>query len=142
VNTVNFDNRTIERVALTQLEFGGFQDRGIINQFLKSLLTHSFGTYSSDPAIIKKFKKLNEKQKLWIDQHNKLHSLDKNFSRFPYFNCWFMSLPQLIEVVNLSSDNNSFYDNFGKTKYVTANTLDWYREFEYISGLHNVKTKQ
>lgn len=84
---INFNDRKVERVALTQLEFGGFQDRGITNQFLKSLLTHSFGTYSTEPNIIAKFEKLEEKRKLWVEQYNKLTMLDKGFAHFPYFNC-------------------------------------------------------
>jgi len=134
--TVNFKERQIERVALTQLEFGGFQDRGIINQFLKSILTHTFGTYSTDSGVIKKFKQLEEKRKVWIEQYNKLHDIDKGFAHFPYFNCWFISLPQLIEVINLSNDNNSFYETFRKTKHVTLNTLDWYREFDIATTMH------
>lgn len=130
VTEVYFNDKIIERVALTQLEFGGFQDRGITNQFLNSLLTHTFGTYSSDKGVIKKFNKLEEKQKIWVDQFNKLYALDKGFAHYPYFNCWFMSLPQLMEVINLSVDNNSFYETFRKTKHVSLNTLDWYREFD------------
>jgi hypothetical protein len=136
--TVNFDGRQIERVALTQLEFGGFQDRGIINQFLKSLLTHTYGTFSSDPVVIKKFKQLEEKQEVLVEQYNKLHETDKAFAHFPYFNCWFMSLPQLMEIINLSNDNNSFYDTFRKTKHVSLNTLDWYREFDIATTMHQI----
>ncbi len=138
---INFGNRDIERVALTQLEFGGFQDRVITNVFLKSLLTHSFGTHSKDPATIKKFEKLAAKQVLWIEQHNKLNELDKMFHKFPYFNCWFMSLPQLLEVINISTDNNSFYKTFKKTKHFSTNTLDWYREFDYATVLEVEQAK-
>lgn len=132
---VNFNDRQIERVALTQLEFGGFQVRSIINQFLKSLLTHSFGTYSTDANIIKKFKKLAEKQIVWLEQYNKLYDIDKGFAHFPFFNCWFLSLPQLMEVINISTDNNSFHETFRKTKHVSMNTLDWYREFDVATKL-------
>jgi hypothetical protein len=132
---VYFNNRQIERVALTQLEFGGFQDRSIINQFLKSLLTHSFGTFSEDTNIIKKFKELAEKQEQWVEQYNKLYELDKGFAHYPFFNCWFLSLPQLLEVINISSDNNTFHEVFRKTKHVTMSTLDWYREFDTVTKL-------
>lgn len=134
---VNFNDRQIERVALTQLEFGGFQDRSIINQFLKSLLTHSFGTHSKDANIIKKFEKLAEKQAVWVEQYNKLYDLDKGFAHFPFFNCWFLSLPQLMEVIDISTDNNSFYETFRKTKHVSMNTLDWYKEFDIATKLQH-----
>ncbi|MEK0336544.1 MAG: hypothetical protein QQN41_03815 [Nitrosopumilus sp.] len=136
---VNLNDRQIERVALTQLEFGGFQDRTIINQFLKSLITHSFRTYSKDQKIINKFEKLAEMQKVWVKQYNKLYHLDEGFSQFPYFNCWFLSLPQLLEVISISIDNNSFYETFRKTKHVSMNTLDWYREFDIATKMREVK---
>ncbi|WP_458626481.1 hypothetical protein [Winogradskyella sp. PC D3.3] len=138
---INLNNRQIERVALTQLEFGGFQDRNIVNQFLKSLLTHSFGTYSEEQYIIKKFDKLNQMQKIWIEQYDKLIKLDEHFSRFPFFNCWFLSLPQLLEIINISTDNDSFYEIFRKTKHVTLNTLDWYREFDIATKMNEQNPK-
>lgn len=134
---IELKDRTIERIALTQLEFGGFQDRTIVKSFLKSFLTHSFNTNSNDKQIIKKFEKLAEKQKVWIDQYEKLINLDKSFEHHPYFNCWFLSLPQLMEIINLSNDNNSFYETLTNTKYITMSTLDWYFEFNYTNSLKN-----
>lgn len=132
---VNFKDRKIERVALTQLEFGGFQDRTIINEFLKSLLTHNFGTSSIDSVTIKKFEELTKMQNIWGEQYDKLHDLDEGFAHFPYFNCWFLSLSQLLEVINISTDNDSFYKNFCATKYITTNSLDWYKEFDYANSM-------
>ncbi len=132
---VNLNGRKIERVALTQLEFGGFQDRGVIQQFFRALLTHSFGTFSEEPGIIKKFKQLEEKRQRWVEQYNKLCDLDPGFAHFPFFNCWFVSLPQLMEIINLSDDTDSFCKAFVLTKHLTANTLDWYKEFDLATGM-------
>lgn len=138
-HTVNLNERYIERVALTQLEFGGFHDRSIFKHFLTALLTHSYGTYSTDPQTIKKFEKLKEKQAKWTEQYNKLCVIDYDYPNHPFFDCWFMSLPQLLEVINLSTDNNSFYETFRKTKHVSLNTLDWYREFDITTHLEHEK---
>jgi hypothetical protein len=129
---INFNDRIIERVALSQLEFGGFHDRTITNQFLNALTTRFFKTYSTDPSIIKKFDELAKKQQEWIEQYKKLRELDEKFSHYPYFNCYFFSLPQLLEVINVSTGNNSFHDNLCKMKYVSLSTLDWYREWDYV----------
>lgn len=138
-HTVNLNARYIERVALTQLEFGGFHDRSIFKHFMTALLTHSYGTYSTDPQTIKKFDKLKEKQAKWTEQYNKLCVLDSDYPKHPFFDCWFMSLPQLLEVINLSTDNNSLYETLRKTKHVTLNTLDWYREFDIATHLEHGK---
>ena len=128
--TVYLNNKTIERISLTQLDFGGFHDRMIINQFFKSLLTHSYGTYSYEKKILKKFEELKDKQSTWREQYTKLNNLDKAFNHFPYFNCSFMNLGQLLETINLSMDNDSFYEKLKSNKFVTFGTLDFYREFE------------
>ncbi|KIX21585.1 hypothetical protein SY27_07760 [Flavobacterium sp. 316] len=136
---IRLAGRNIERIALTQLEFGGFQDRTIINQFLTTFITHGINTSSTDTTIINKFKKLVDKQKVWVEQYDKLFTLDKSFAHFPFFNCWFLSLPQLLEIISLSIDNNSFLDVLIKTKHVSMNTLDWYYEFNYTNHLDNKK---
>lgn len=63
--------------------------------------------------------------------------IDTDYPKHPFFDCWFMSLPQLLEVINLSSDNNSFYEILRKTKHVSLNTLDWYREFDIATHLEH-----
>lgn len=128
--TVFWNTKTIERISLTQLDFGGFHDRSIINQFFKALLTHSYGAHSEEKNILKKFNELKEKQKIWSEQYAKLNNLDKAFSHFPYFDCSFMNLGQLLETINLSTDNDSFYEKLKANKFITFGTLDFYREFE------------
>lgn len=133
--TIDLRDRHIERVALTQLEFGAFHDRTIIEQFLKSLLTHSFGTTSPDPKHVKKFEELSKRQMKWVEQYEKLSELDNTLARNLFFHCWFMSLPQLVEIINLSSGNDSFYEYLRKTQFVTMGTLNWYREFELATAI-------
>ncbi len=136
-STIKLNGRSIERVSLTQLDFGGFHDRTTINQFFNALLTHNYGTYSKDKRIIKKFEQLTKKQKIWFEQYEKLKVLDKGFERFPYFNCWFLNLGHLLEIINLSIDNDSFNDKIKSMKFVTFGTLDFYKEFELKNNLNN-----
>jgi hypothetical protein len=140
-NTVYWKKRTIERISLTQLDFGGFHDKTIINQFFNALLTNSYGTHSEEKRIIKKFESLKEKQQVWGDQYTKLKTLDKGFDHFPFFNCSFLNLGQLLEIINLSSDNDSFYDRLKSNKFVTFGTLDFYREFELKNNLDKNATR-
>lgn len=137
IQTVSLNGRYIERVALTQLEFGGFHDRSIFKHLLIALLTHSYGTHLTDIKTIEKFEELKEKQAKWVEQYNKLCLIDTDYPKHPFFDSWFMSLPQLLEVINLSTDNNSFYETLRKTKHITLNTLDWYREFDIATHLEH-----
>jgi hypothetical protein len=132
---ISLNGRKIERVTLTQLEFGALQDRNIAKLFLTSLLTHSFAVNSTDLNISEKFIALEAKRSELLNQYEILNSLDSEYSHNPFFNCWFFSLPQLLEIINLSSNNESFCDNLCKTKFMTYNTLDWYLEFDLVSKL-------
>lgn len=140
--TINLDGRHIERVALTQLEFGGFHDRSIFKHFLIALLTHILVTNSTEQKTIEKFDKLKKKQQKWSEQYDKLCAIDPNYQNNPFFDCWFMSLPQLLEVINFSTDNDSLYETFCKTKYFSLNTLDWYREFDLATHLEYRKNER
>lgn len=128
--TIQWNNRAIERISLTQLDFGGFHDKTIINQFFKALLTHTYGTDSKEKNILNKFYELKEKQEIWSEQYTRLKKIDKAFEHSPFFNCSFMNLGQLLETINLSKNNDSFYEKLKTNKFVTFGTLDFYREFE------------
>lgn len=133
---IEWKNRRIERISLTQLDFGGFQDRTIIHSFFNALLTHTYGTHSEEKHILKKFEMLKVKQEMWSEQFTKLNKIDNDFNHFPFFNCSFMNLGQLLEIINLSTDNDSFMEKFKTNKFVTFGTLDFYREFELANNLN------
>jgi hypothetical protein len=134
--TIEWKNRRIERISLTQLDFGGFQDKTIIHSFFNALLTHTYGTHSEEKHHLQKFDMLKEKQKVWSEQFAKLNEIDKNFAHFPFFDCNFMNLGQLLEIINLSTDNDSFFEKLKSNKFVTFGTLDFYREFEMKNNLN------
>ena len=90
----------------------------------------SFETNINEPNIKKKFKELEEKRIVWVDQYNELERLDEYFSHNPYLDCAFLNLLQLFEIIELSNDNDSFYENLTSTKHVSLGTFDWYREFD------------
>jgi len=131
---VDLNDRRIERVALTHLEFGGLHDKLIFNKFLTSLLNYSFGSHSDDKNIVENLEKLKVRQGEWIKQYERFCEIIPNYSKLPDCgrNCWFMSLPQLLEIINLSNDNNSFYELFSKLRNISYSTLDWYREFDAV----------
>lgn len=86
---------------------------------------------------MKKFEELKEKQTIWSEQYTKLNDLNKAFNHFPYFDSSFMNLGQLLETINLSKDNDSFYEKLKKNKFITFGTLDFYREFEMKLNMEN-----
>ncbi|MDP8314209.1 MAG: hypothetical protein RAP70_03940 [Candidatus Celaenobacter antarcticus] len=135
---IQLKERRIERIALTQLDFGGFQDRTIVKQLLSIFLTHKFGTYSKDAGILKKFIQLEKKQESWISQYKQLCDIDSNYSdRVRFFDCWFLSINHLLLLLENSSDNNSLYKELKRTKHVTFKTLDFYTEYFHSKSLND-----
>lgn len=49
--------RNVERIAVSLMQFGGFQDRVLLKQFLEATMNASFGV--NDPAMQKAFAKFN-----------------------------------------------------------------------------------
>lgn len=137
IHEIILNGREIERVALSQLEFGGFQDKEFTRQFLLSFLTHTFHTNSQESQIIKGFKKIDEKREVINKQHSRLCDLNESYKTHPFFCCWFLGLPQLFEIIELATDNNSFYKSLTSAKHIIAVGADWYYEFDYANKLKN-----
>lgn len=133
--TIKWENRKIERISLSHLDFGGFHDKTILSQFLSALLTRNYDSDSKDLKIIEIINLFKESQKEWILQYNKLSNIDEK-KAFPFLDCSFMNLGQLLEVINISTDNDSFYAKLKSNKCITYGTLDFYREFERRNNLN------
>ena len=59
------------------------------------------------------------------EQYKNLNKLqEENFNNF-ILRCYFMSLPQLFEVIKKSCDTDSFDENLPKNNIETG-TFDWY----------------
>ena len=131
---VDLQGRGIERVSLTQLDFGGFQDRTVIFQLLTIMMSSKM---SSTDAVFKK--KIDEKilpqMKLLFEYNNKIRKVDKNIDKFPFINCWFLSLPQMLMLIDDSSDTESFIKNLKLTRHGSYKSLDFYYEYDLIKKL-------
>lgn len=126
-------DREIERITLTMLDYGGFQDRSVINQILKVMLSVDFSVgipkYESD------FKKLKIKTDKLKKQSEKLAIYDESFDKYPFFNCWFLSLPQLLILIDDSTDTESFVNQLKKVKHIRFMSLDFYFEYSKLKIL-------
>lgn len=78
-------------------------------------------------------KRINEKfgdpvpQNKESEKEKALQNIDKSFR--PFFNSWFMSLEQLVFLINQSSDSDSFMKNLHSIKCVTTCTGEFYNEW-------------
>lgn len=128
------NDRDVERVAVGMHDFGGFQDRIMLKHFLEATLNVNFG--SSDPGYAKRFTAINEALQDIRDQLSILYR-GQTEMRQPYFNCWFISMPQLLILLDDVTDAASFREALWQCRHLTTGTSDLYFE---ISHMRKIRT--
>jgi hypothetical protein len=121
--------RTVERVALTHLDFGSLQDRQVLSNVFEILAGARIN--ASDPAAEKALKQLETRGQELAVLHNKLHAL-RPTDGTPFFNCWFLSLGHLLVMLDHVSSNEEFGKELRQTRHMSTGSLDFY--FEYAQA--------
>ncbi|HHH2177226.1 TPA: hypothetical protein ACPY6A_004196 [Yersinia enterocolitica] len=128
---IELDNRKVERVALSLFDFNALQDGAFIHEILRTLIWSNIqsGDQTND-------KKMNKYLTELMNQYNtNLFQEEYIISKRFFFNCRFFSIPQLIEMLSNSIDNDSFEKEMNRTRNMTSGSKDWYREYEYMRSL-------
>jgi hypothetical protein len=128
---IELKGRSFEHVSLTHMEFGGLHDKKLMQNLYFALLKYQYQVIDKTDLIsVDKFNALAKKQEELVEQYNALMEKDAMPKNNPYLDNWFISFNQLMEVINLSSDNESFYQNLITHKFIATGTFDFYNEFE------------
>ncbi|MCW3116664.1 MAG: hypothetical protein JWM28_746 [Chitinophagaceae bacterium] len=130
ITRIDFKDREIERLAISQWDFGSFQDRSIINSILSILINTEYTLIKEDSkSDADNFKKMQKLRKEHEIQAGQLQKVDSRFDHYPYFSCWFLSVPQIMVLLRYSNNNEEFYAALRATKSVTMSTMNFYFEF-------------
>jgi hypothetical protein len=127
------NGRDIARVSITLLDFGSFQDRTVIFQFLENMLLGRFD--ASDEADASRVKSLNKKLDEFQSQYNKIVQLAPKMAKNPFYNCWFLSVPQLLILLDNVNSSDDLKRELWRTQSLSTSSLDFYREYEYARQL-------
>lgn len=122
---LSLDGRGIEKVAVGMLDFGSFQDRIMLKQFLEVTLNVNFGY--PDPSYAKRFKAINDALQEIREQYAAVHQ-GKSEVHQPFFNCWFISVPQLLILLDDVTDSESFRKAIWNCRHTTTGTSNLYYE--------------
>lgn len=125
---VHWKNREIAKVSITLLDFGGFQDRTFIFQFLQCTLRVQLE--STNSINQGKIKKLNKKIDQFQQQFNELIELDTKKANNPFYNCWFLSLPQLLIILDNVNSSDDLKRELWITRSMSTSSMDFYQESE------------
>ncbi|MBD1926536.1 hypothetical protein H6F74_09810 [Trichocoleus sp. FACHB-90] len=123
------NGRDIARVSVTLLDFGSFQDRTVIFQFLENMLLGRFD--ASDDADANRVISLNKKLDNFKLQFNEIVLLDPRRTGNPFYNCWFLSVPQLLILLDNVNSSDDLKRELWRTRSISRSSLDFYREYEY-----------
>jgi hypothetical protein len=115
--------RHVERIAVSLMQFGGFQDRILLKQFLEATMSASFGV--SDPDMQKAFAKFNALLDELGEQLKILHPGAADLDQ-PFFHCWFLSVPQLLVLLDGVQGAEAFKQALWKTRHVVTGSADFY----------------
>ena len=118
--------RDVERVAVSLHDYGSFQDRSSLMGFLDS---HIGASYSVNlPKFQDDFDDLNDiLREIEVQEKELAQHRPEKYSQFA--NCWFLSLPQMLIVLDDATDAESFRKTLFEIRSVTMGTLDFYREY-------------
>ncbi|MCC5651434.1 hypothetical protein LC609_16670 [Nostoc sp. XA013] len=88
---------------------------------------------------VKKVKKLNDKLDEFKLQFNELIQIDPIRAKNPFYNCWFLSVPQLLILLDNVNSSDDLKRELWRTRSITTSSLDFYREYEYARKLAAAK---
>lgn len=129
VRRLETGDREVERVAVSLLDYGSFQDRILLKQFLEATLNASFAP--SLDTLKKKFDALNVDLASLRDQTVALYPQTEK-RRLPFFNCWFLSVPQILLMLDDASDVESFKAALWSTRFFTTGRSDFCADYAYV----------
>ncbi|WP_071190686.1 hypothetical protein [Trichormus sp. NMC-1] len=127
---IDLDGRDVAKIAITLLDFGGLNDRNIV--FLLDLMIRNQIHITDLPSQTKADKILKEINDL-LKKLNNLNCTTSNSS--PFSNSWFLSVPQLLVLLDNVNSNDSLKTELWKTRSLSASTLDFYREYSFARDL-------
>ena len=132
ISHLALNGREVERVAVSLFDFSSFQDRMLLKQFLEATLSVSFT--SSVASFNKKFEKMNKMLVEIREQVAALHPAEEEL-RQPFFNCWFISVPQILVLLDGVTDGAGFRDALWSCRAIVTGSSDLYYDLSRMRRL-------
>lgn len=155
IANVDYKDEKLEKITLTYGDYGFFQDRMLIDGIMADITNHSF-TLDMDAApedvlpvsnrksVKKSFKKIVDEQQNMSRYLSEIAKVDTELAKHPFFDSWHLNLEQLVYLLSLSTDADSFYQELTKCKFASTTTLDFWNERHNIEQIrmNEIKDKQ
>jgi hypothetical protein len=126
----------IERIALTTLDYGALQDRLVLDAVLRTAANASF--HAINPVYQKSLNELRDRGQELERQYVEIKSMVQGGDDHPFFNCWFLSLPQLFMLLDTVIDADSFWKRLRSIRHVTTGRLDLYADLAFSEQIRGM----
>jgi hypothetical protein len=124
--------RGVERVAVSLFDFGSFQDRILLKQFLEATMNVRFT--SVDANLADKFEEINDALGEIREQVAALHPGETVVNE-PFFHCWFVSVQQFLILLDGVTDSAGFKAALWKCRHIVTGSSDLYFDLAYMKNL-------
>jgi len=136
---LEWKKRRIDRIAVTLLDHGGTQDKNVVEK-LYSILSRVTISTEKDNKWDRHIKTLNDRCAKMAEEIHELEKLgvperEQKFSR------WFLSMPQLMVMLDVIADSRNFPSYFRKLRHMTFSVLDFYREIKLAEQMGLLSTQ-
>jgi hypothetical protein len=129
---LNLNGRNIERLAISLLDFGSFQDRIFLQQFLEATMNAQFTPV--DANFTDKFAGINKTLGEIREQIALLHPGELQIKQ-PFFQCWFLSVPQLLILLDGVTEVSGFKAALWNCRHIATGSSDIYFDMSYMKRL-------
>jgi hypothetical protein len=121
--------RGIERVAVSLLDYGSFQDRVFSKQFLEGTMNAVFAV--NEPMLRKGFDELNKSLEAVREQIRELYPNQVTINQ-PFFHCWFLNVPQLLILLDGVEGAEAFRRELWRTRHIVTGSSNFYRDYAHM----------
>ena len=132
--------RKFEFISLSLSDYGPFQCRFLQNNIMDLFYKSKFGVDTSvykDPEEAKKFQRAISQVNHYLDDLRThvadLASIKRKGPYRPFFNSWFISLEQMVFLIDHSNSSDELEANMKKLKFVSHGFYDIYTEWMLLN---------
>lgn len=137
--TVSLNGRKTKRISVSLNDFGSLQDK----IGLQTVLQHATDTTLNHPSD-KEDKKLDD-WRMYTSEMRRLAELNDEYDRdsgLPFYNSFFMSIPQILTILSDSEDCEEFESRISLMSAMTHGTRNFYQEYYLGKSMKDSAAKQ
>lgn len=123
--TICLNGRAVERISVSLHDYNSLQDNHFLPQFLTICCNATFN--SSDAAAQLTLDEIDKKELGGLKEMAK--DLGELSGNRPFWSSAFMSVPQILLILEHADDNEAFLKEFRRTRTITFATRNFYYEY-------------